>query len=172
MHTHSLSRLSIMSATVPFVISTTERCELPFDTPCAVDKPTYNVPWGNRTVTSLVLRKSIDTVEARSFVYRGTLDNKPVIAKFSYDDKKFAKYLKTEANNYNLLKDLQGTCIPRFYTYLEGSILTSDDERPKDLSCIIIEDCGSNLPDLDEIGENERCFLFCFVILEFYERPC
>ena len=161
-----------MSATVPFVIFTIERCELPFDTPCAVDKPTYNVPWGNRTVTSLVLRKSIDTVEARSYVYRGTLDNKPVIAKFSYDDKKFAKYLKTEANNYNLLKDLQGTCIPRFYTYLEGSILTSDDERPKDLSCIIIEDCGSNLPDLDEMGKNERCFLFCFVILGFYERPC
>ena len=172
MHTHRLSRLSTMSAIAPLMISATERCRLPFDTPCTLYNPTYSVPQDNQTVTSLVLDKAINTVDPDSHVCRGTLDGRRVIAKFAYDSNYLAEFLKSEADNYETLKALQGTCIPRFYMYRKGSILTSDDERPKDLSCIIIEDCGSNLPDLDEIGENERCFLFCFVILEFYERPC
>ena len=157
-----------MSAVVPFMISEIERCNLPFGTPCTL----YIVPQDNQTSTSLVLDEIIETVDPESYVCRGTFDGRRVIAKFAYDNNYLAKHLKSEADNYETLKALQGTCIPRFYMYFEGSVSTNYGERPKDLSCIIIEDCGSNLPDLDEMGKNERCFLFCFVILGFYERPC
>ena len=149
-----------MSAIAPLMISATERCRLPFDTPCTLYNPTYSVPQDNQTVTSLVLDKAINTVDPDSHVCRGTLDGRRVIAKFAYDSNYLAEFLKSEADNYETLKALQGTCIPRFYMYRKGSILTSDGERPKDLSCIIIEDCGNKLPPPDEMKDDEKYFLF------------
>ncbi|PAV19824.1 hypothetical protein PNOK_0475800 [Pyrrhoderma noxium] len=149
-----------MSSVAPLMISAAERCRLPFDTPCTLYDPTYSVPQDNQTVTSLVLDKAINTVNPDSHVCRGTLDGRRVIAKFAYDSNYLAEFMKSEADNYETLKALQGTCIPRFYMHRKGSILTSDDERPKDLSCIIIEDCGNKLPPPDEMKDDEKIEVF------------
>ena len=103
------------------------------------------------TLTSLIAKSN------RTAVYEATFDGKNVVMKFGFDQKR-RDALKREAKVYRgKLRDLQGTVIPIFYGYYFGRMKKKVYDYPeRDMACIVLENCGEELPSFDCLSYDQR----------------
>ena len=121
------------------------------------DSPTTST---THTFTNdLTFTSSARIHSGNSLVYRGVLsghgDNDiKVVCKLlaSDSDSEDVERYKHETDVYeNVLHELQGRYIPRFYGYFHGSIANDT------AICLILEDCGVSLPSIDDLQIGWRC---------------
>ena len=103
------------------------------------------------TLTRLIAKSN------RTAVYEATFDGKNVVMKFGFDQKR-RDALKREAKVYRgKLRDLQGTVIPIFYGYYFGRMKKKVYDYPeRDMACIVLENCGEELPSFDCLSYDQR----------------
>ena len=86
-----------------------------------------------------------------SGIYRGVLNNRPVVLKIAGFTQRLLADLDDEATAYmHLLPlSLRGSVIPQFYGYFRGAFQpTFDGERCNlPIACIVLEDCGDALTE-------------------------
>ena len=93
----------------------------------------------------------------QTVVYEATFDGKDVVMKFGFDQER-RDALKREAKVYRgKLRDLQGTVIPIFYGYYFGRMKKKVYDYPeRDMACIVLENCGEELPSFDCLSYYQR----------------
>ena len=108
-------------------------------------------------ISSEVTLKRLIAKTDRTVVYKATFDGKNVVMKFGFDQKR-RDALKREAKVYRgKLRDLQGTVIPIFYGYYFGRMKKKVYDYPeRDMACIVLENCGEELPSFDCLSYDQR----------------
>ena len=85
----------------------------------------------------------------RCQVFRGRLGGRAVVAKISSDcADRTESPLKEEYAVYQILRDLQGSAVPRCY----GLFRVGDSA-----DMLLLEDCGESLDSYDGLTPNQRC---------------
>ena len=108
-------------------------------------------------ISSEVTLKRLIAETDRTVVYEATFDRKDVVMKFGFDQER-RDALKREAQIYRgKLRDLQGTVIPIFYGYYFGRMKKKVYDYPeRDMACIVLENCGEELPSFDCLSYDQR----------------
>ena len=121
-----------------------------FTTPCTIESK-YSGFTPDHT-QELVLQEIVR--DSQPAVYRGTLNGMSVVVKIIID--RDISKLRSEAKNYFVMEDLQGTVIPYCYNYLTGSIRIEGKRKPRDIGCLILEDCGESVEDFFSLKLEEK----------------
>ena len=112
---------------------------------------------GTSRISSEVTLKRLIAETDQTVVYEATFDRKDVVMKFGFDQER-RDALKREAQIYRgKLRDLQGTVIPIFYGYYFGRMKKKVYDYPeRDMACIVLENCGEELPSFDCLSYDQR----------------
>ena len=121
-----------------------------FTTPCTIESK-YSGFTPDHT-QELVLQEIVR--DSQPAVYRGTLNGMSVVVKIIID--RDISKLRSEAKNYFVMEDFQGIVIPYCYNYLTGSIRIEGKRKPRDIGCLILEDCGESVEDFFSLKLEEK----------------
>ena len=124
-------------------ILASQNCHVDFINPCTAKS---RVRGCALDVTSdLILQETIQVSPRGSSVYRGTMDDFPVIAKIVFGHDIARLNLRKETKNYFDMPNLQGTVIPLVFNYIEGTTPIKGETEPSNIACLILEDCGKEV---------------------------